>query len=195
MERWIIGENVPWGVSWTAEDRFDLEPSRAFPGYMDLIQAERPGDGAPRFAAMHVTRQRRGIVDQLCHLCGRRTLTRDRYIFPVESGGFVTVSKTSRYAGSVPPVHLSCGKRARSLCPHLSHALAEPVPYPGEESLVVPRPDIPAEMAELARSLPRGPRIVFACLRVYGPRFSRTVEKMRKARGGRTAETWRAFTA
>jgi hypothetical protein len=50
-------------------------------------------------------------------------------------------------------------------------------------------------MAALARSLPRGQKIVYACLRIYGPRFSRTVERMRKARGGRSAESWREFTA
>ena len=192
---WRIGENVPWSVSWTDEESFSLRDSSDFPGLVDLVQIERPGSGRPKFAALNVTRQRLGIIGQLCHICGRRTPARDRYIFPVESGGFVAVGETMRYAGTVPPVHLACGKRARTLCPHLSHALADPVAYPSEDSEVVPRPDVPEGMAALARSLPRGQKIVYACLRIYGPRFSRTVERMRKARGGRSAESWREFTA
>ncbi len=193
--RWVIGENVPWSVSWTAEDSYDLHASQNFPGMADLVQVQRPGEGSPKFAAVHVTRQRLGMLGQLCHVCGRRTLARDRHIFPVESGGFVAVGETMRYAGTVPPVHLACGRRARKLCPHLSHALAEPVAYPSEDSQVVPHPGVPAGMEALARTLPHGVRIVFSCLRVYGPRFSRQVERMRKVRGGRTAESWAAFTA
>lgn len=196
MTVWRIGENVPWSVAWTGEQSFDVQPSSDFPGRFDLIQAQRPGEGVPRFAAVHVTRQRGGMMEHLCHVCGRRTPRRDRYIFPVESGGFVTVGDgTMRYAGTVPPVHLACGRRARALCPHLGHSLAEPVPYPAEDSQVVPRPDIPDGMAELARTLPRGITVVFSCLRVYGPRFSRQVERLRKARGGEPAEKWAAFTA
>ena len=192
---WRIGDNVPWSVSWSGEDSFRLNASQVFPGYFDLLQTERPGAGSPRFAALHVTRQRLGLIGQLCHVCGRRTPARDRYLFPVESGGFVAVGETMRYAGTVPPVHLACARRARLACPHLSHALADPVAYPGEDSHLVPRPDVPEGMAALARTLPPEQKIVFACLRVYGPRFSRMVERLRKARGGRTAESWRAFTA
>ncbi len=192
--RWTVGENVPWSVSWTAEDSYELSPSADFPGYADLVQVQRPGEGVPRFAAVHVTRQRLGVLGQLCHVCGRRTLKGDRYIFPVELGGFAAVGDGMRYAGTVPPVHLACGKRARKLCPHLSHVLAEPVAYPSEESQVVPHPGVPAGMEALARTLPQGRPILYICLRVYGPRFSRQVERMRKARGGRTAESWAAFT-
>jgi hypothetical protein len=195
MARWIIGKTVPWSVSWTGEDSYDLAPSRDFPGFLDLLQVQHPGDGVPKFAAVHVTRQRMGILGQLCHVCGRRTLKRDRYIFPVESGGFVSVGNTMRYAGTVPPVHLACGRQARLLCPHLSHALAVETAFPDEESQVVPHPGVPAGMEPLARTLPAGRPIVFSCLRVYGPRFSRTVERMRKERGGRAAECWAAFTA
>ena len=60
---------------------------------------------------------------------------------------------------------------------------------------MVPHPDIPEGMADIVSRLSEGGRIVSACLRIYGPRFSRTVEQLRKARGGRSAETWRAFTA
>ena len=192
---WKIGENVPWSVSWTGEATFSLRASQDFPGLVDLVQESRPGEGSPKFAVVHITRQRLGIMGQLCHVCGRRTLARDRYLFPVESGGFVAVGETMRYAGTVPPVHRACGERASRQCPHLSHVLAEPMIYPGEDSQVVPRPGEPEEMEALACKLPPGQKIVYSCLRVYGPRFSRTVERLRKARGGRAAETWRAFTA
>ena len=182
--KWSVGENVPWSVSWTGEDSYELAASAAFPGYAELMQAQRPGEGVPRFAAVHVTRQRLGVLGQLCHVCGRRTLNGDRYLFPVESGGFAAVGDGMRYAGTVPPVHLACARRARRLCPHLSHTLADPVRYPAEDSQVVPHPGAPLGMEALARSLPQGRKIVFICLRGYGPRFSRQVERMRKARGG-----------
>jgi hypothetical protein len=192
---WKIGENVPWTVSWTGEDSYDLFASPTFHGYVDLVQVQRPGDGAPRFAAVHITRQRLGLLGQLCHVCGRRTPARDRYIFPVESGGFVAVGNAMRYAGTVPPVHLACGRRARQLCPHLSHVLAEPVAFPSEDGEVVPHPGIPAGMEALAKTLPPRLKIVFAYLRLYGSRFSCRVERMRKERGGRMASSWTAFTA
>ncbi len=185
---------MPWSVSWTGEDTYELCESQAFPGRVDLVQASRPGQGVPRFAAVHLTRQRQGMLGQLCHVCGRRTPARDRYIFPVESGGFVAVGDTMRYAGTVPPVHLACGRRARLLCPHLSHAAAEPVAFPAEAADVVPHPGVPAGMEALARTLPPRLPIVYSCLRVYGPRFSRQVERMRKERGGRAADSWAAFT-
>ena len=183
-DRWIIGVDVPWTVSWTGEENFSLRPSQAFPGYTDLMQAQRPVEGRPKFAALNTTRQRHGMLDQLCHVCGRRTLRHDRYIFPVESGGFVTLGDDSRrYAGTVAPVHLACARRAASLCPHLSGALAEPVAFPSEDSVVMPRPDVPEGMEALAKTLPRGLKIVFSCFRLYGPRFTRTVERLRRDRG------------
>lgn len=194
MPTWKIGETVPWSVSWTGEDTYELHPSQAFPGRADLVQASHPGLGTPRFAAVHLTRQRQGMLGQLCHVCGRRTLARDRYIFPVESGGFVAVGDTMRYAGTVPPVHLACGRKARRLCPHLGHALAEPVAFPSEPTTLVPHPGVPAGMEALAATLPPGLPIVYSCLRIYGPRFSRQVERWRKDRGGRLAESWAAFT-
>lgn len=152
-----------------------------FPGLVDLVQAQAPGQGAPRFAAMHVTRHRAGMRDHLCHVCGRPTLKADRYIFPVESGGFATMPDESiRYAGNVPPVHLRCADRAKALCPHLRRGWAVPVPFPAEPSLLKQRTDIVPGMEELAKTLPAGLRIVFTCYRLFGPRFTRRVEKLRE---------------
>lgn len=182
---WIIGRNVPWSVSWTSEQSFKLRPSQDFPGYTDLIQTESPGQGTPKFAALHATRHRAGMRDQLCHVCGRRTPARDRYLFPVQTGAFVTLAdESSRYAGNVPPVHLACAHRAHRLCPHLTHTTAQPVPYPDEPSRLIPRPDIPEGMQDLAKAAPPDRKIVFACLRIHGPRFTGRVEKWRAQQAG-----------
>ena len=177
---WIIGKNVPWSVSWSGEQSFDLKISQNFPGSMEVVQIERPGEGSPMFAAQHVTRHRSGMAHHLCHVCGRRTHKSDRYIFPVQSGGFVDVGDTRRFAGNVPPVHLACAKRAQRLCPHLSHSYAQPVPFPSEDSRLLSRTDVPLGMETLAKALPTGLKIVFTCVRVYGPRFSSRVEKLRQ---------------
>ena len=181
---WRIGENVPWSVSWTGESSFTLHPSRDFPGLTDLVQQHNPGVGSPAFAMVHVTRQRLGMVGHLCHVCGEPTPRRDRYLFPVQSGGFVTMADGSiRYGGNVPPVHLGCAKRARRLCPHLSRAFAEPVAFPEDEGRLVQRTDVVPGMEALARTLPAGLDVVFSCYRLFGPRFTRRVERLRSQHG------------
>ncbi len=180
LHGWTVGKNVPWSVGWTGEQKFDLHPSEDFPGLVDLRQLQRQGEGTPKFAQMHVTRHRLGMTRQLCHVCGRRTLRTDRYIFPVQSGAIVPViGTTTRYVGNVPPVHLACARRAQQLCPHLVREFADPVVYPSEESSVRPRLDVVEGMEEMAKALPRGVKIVYGCIRLYGPRFSRFVEKLR----------------
>ena len=181
---WTVGINVPWSVAWTGENSFALELSNDFPGHVDLVQAEHPGKGAPKFAAQHVTRHRLGMKEHYCHVCGKRTVKGDRYIFPVQSGGFVTMPDDSpRFAGNVPPVHLACAKRAQRLCPHLSHTYAGPVAYPAEESRLMPRPDIVEGMEALAKTMPPNLKIVYSCYRLYGPRFTRLVQKLREQPG------------
>lgn len=177
---WSIGKTVPWSVSWTGEQSFDLRASDDFPGFMEVVQIQRQGEGAPRFAAQHVTRHRVGMTNHLCHVCGRRTLNGDRYIFPVQSGGMFPVEGRQRYVGNVPPVHRACAKRAQQLCPHLSHSYAQPMAYPSEESMVLPRFDVALGMEELAKTLPPGLKVVFTCIRLYGPRFSKRVEQLRQ---------------
>ena len=177
---WRIGENVPWSVGWTGEQTFSLKPSRDFPGKVDLVQVENQGEGTPKFAQMHVTRHRLGMTQHLCHVCGRKTLKNDRYIFPVQSGAILPViGTTDRYVGNVPPVHLACAKKAQRLCPHLVSHFANPVAYPSEENLLKPRMDIVPGMEELAKTLPRNTRIVYGCIRLYGPRFTAQVAKLR----------------
>jgi hypothetical protein len=183
---WKIGLNVPWSVAWSDEQKYDVRPSLDFPGRMEVVQIELIGQGTPMFAAQHVMRHRLGMAQHFCHVCGRRTLARDRYIFPVQSGGFVNLDDGSpRFAGNVPPVHLACAKRAQKLCPHLSHAVSPPVPYPSEDSWLLPRPDVVPGMETLAKALPPGLKVVFSSYRLYGPRFSKLAAKLRNEYAGR----------
>jgi hypothetical protein len=177
---WRVGQNVPWTVSWTGEQDFELGISQDFPGHVDLVQGERLGQGAPRFRAMHVTRHRLGMAQLLCHVCGKPTPKRDRYIFPVQSGGMAIMpDETLRYAGNVPPLHLACATHAAKLCPHLRAEYAVPVAYPAESSRLMPRTDVVPGMEKVARNLPSQFRIVFTCYRLFGPKFTAHVERIR----------------
>ncbi len=176
---WQPGVSVPWTVSWSGENSFDLQPSRDFPGYLDLVQAQNPGVGVPRFAAMNLTRHRRAMVEHLCHVCGKPTSRRDRYLFPAHSGGMVTLADGSvRYGGNVPGVHLACSRRAARLCPHLSGNQGIPVAYPSEEGRLVQRTDVLPGLEDLAAALPQRSDIVFGCYRLFGEAFTRKVERM-----------------
>lgn len=166
-------------MSWSGENAFDLQPSTDFPGLIDLVQQENPGVGVPRFAAMHVGRQRRGMVQHLCHVCGKPTPRRDRYLFPTLSGGMVTLATGERrYGCNVPGVHLACSRRAARMCPHLSGNHGVPVAYPLEEGRLVHRTDVVPGMEALAQTLPRRNDIVFSCYRLFGEAFSRKVERL-----------------
>src|SRR5204863_4581098 len=121
-------DEVPWSVAWSGEQAFRVQPSRDFPGRFELDQRPAPGVGQPLFAAVHVTRQRRGMVDLLCHVCGRPTAPNDRYIFPTASGGLVTMQDGSQqYGCNVPPMHLACASRALAACPPLAKIRQPPL--------------------------------------------------------------------
>ncbi len=181
---WKVGVNVPWTVSWTGEQHFDLGLSQDFPGLVDLVQTDSAGVGAPRFRAMHVSRHRAGMAKLLCHVCGRPTEKRDRFLFPVRSGGMAIMPDESlRYAGNVPPVHRDCAGVAAGACPHLRAAGAEAVAWPAEPSRLMPRTDVIPGMEKLAQTLPGNLRIVFSCYRLFGPKFSAVAEKMRRQAG------------
>jgi hypothetical protein len=181
---WRVGDNVPWTVSWTGEHNFELGISQDFPGCVDLVQGENPGQGAPRFRAMHVSRHRLGMAALLCHVCGKPTAKRDRFLFPIQSGGMGLMPDESvRYAGNVPPVHRTCAERAAQQCPHLKAAFAVPVPYPAEPSRLMPRTDVVPGMENVAKNLPSQFKIVFACYRLFGPKFTTQVQRLRREHG------------
>ena len=179
---WTVGESVPWTVSWTGEESFKLVDSQDFPGLVDLQQAERPGHGLPRFNALHVTRHRVGMARHVCHVCGRPTPRNDRYLLPVQSGGFVSVGEDPfRYAANVPPLHMACARKAQLRCPHLGEATIPPVAYPSEDSRLMPRRDVVEGMESLAKTLPPNLPVVFSCCRLFGPRFSKKILELRQA--------------
>lgn len=181
---WRIGVNVPWTVSWTGEQHFDLEISKDFPGTVDLTQRHSPGEGAPRFRALHVTRHRQAMVNLLCHVCGKPTHKRDRFLLPVQTGAMAILpDDTTRYAASVPPVHRACAALAASLCPHLRAHPAAPVAYPTEPSRLLPRLDVVAGMEALSNYFPPDFKIVYSCYRLFGPHFSAQAGLLRQAAG------------
>lgn len=178
---WRLRDSVPWTVSWSGEERFDIVESEDFPGLVDLVQVDRAGEGVPRFKALHVTRLRAGMARHICHVCGRPTPRNDRYLLPVQSGGFVSAGEDPfRYAANVPPLHLACTRTAQRLCPHLRQATIPPIAYPSEESRLLPRRDVVEGMEALAKTLPPGLPVVFSCFRLFGPRFSRKILKLRQ---------------
>ena len=185
---WRVGESVPWSVAWSGEQEFRLQKSTTFPGMIEVTQVERPGVGVPVFGAVHVDRQRRGLAQHLCHVCGQPTPPRDRWIFPVASGGMVTMADGSeRYGGNVAPVHGACARRAQRQCPHLKAAFARPVACPADEGRLIWRTDVVPGMEALARSFPVGLGVVMSCYRLYGEAFSRKVARLRREDAARLA--------
>ena len=177
--RWRIGETLPWVVPWTGEDAFRLEPSSAFPGMMELVQDERPGEGEPLPSGMNMMRQRRGVTQLLCHVCGAPTPPDDRFLFPVSTGAFLKLKGGARYASHLPPVHGACAQKAGRLCPHLRATFATPVPFPRELGVIGPERSLPDSLKRFEGRLPTDVPIAFAYYRVFGEGFTRVVRRLR----------------
>jgi len=173
---------VPWSVAWSAEQSFRLQPSRDFPGMVELDQVQARGQGEPCFAAIHVTRQRRGMIELLCHVCGKPTTPDDRYIFPVASGGLVTLlDGTRQYGCNVPPMHHACAHRAAETCPHLAKVREQPLRCSEDEGRLIHRTDVTPGLEGLVGSLPPGVEVVFSCYRLYGAAFTAEVTRARES--------------
>jgi hypothetical protein len=178
---------IPWSVAWSGEQSFRLQRSLDFPGLLELDQKEAPGEGEPMFASIHVTRHRRGMIDLLCHICGKPTEPRDRYIFPTASGGMVTLlDGTQQYGCNVPPMHRACTLRAVHACPHLARIAEPPLRCIRDEGRLIHRTDVTPGLEALARHIPQSLEVVFSCYRLYGPEFTRKVEAARAAWGRAT---------
>lgn len=176
------GLKPPWTAAWTGETAFRIQPSRDFPGLMELDQRQAQGEGEPIFAAIHVTRQRRGMVDLVCHVCGQPTAPGDRYIFPAASGGLVTLHDGGQqYGCNVPPMHRACAERAARECPHLAKIDEPPLACGQDEGRVIHRTDVTPGLETLAAGLPPGQEVVFSCYRLYGDGFTAQVVAAREA--------------
>lgn len=188
---WRIGLNVPWVAAWSAESKFRLRPSRTFPGSMELEQRVAPGVGTPMLSGMNMERQRLGIVEHRCHVCGEPTSEADRYLFPAVTGTFVQFEgKARRYASHLPPTHRACATHAIAACPHLRSRYALPVRYPIEAGEIRPETSLPRGLEFLAGQLPPRPAVVFGFYRVFGPDFSRAVQLLRTGPSGPTPDAF-----
>ena len=176
---WRIGENLPWVVPWSGEARFGIARSSVFEGLLEATQAERPGEGTPMPSGMNIMRQRRGVVEFLCHVCGEKTPVRDRYLFPVATGAFLKVKGRTRYVSHLPPTHRGCAERAQRLCPHLSATYAKPSAFPLEVGTIGPEMSVPENLSHLLDGLPPGVPVAFGYYRVFGEGFTRLVQRLR----------------
>jgi len=124
-DRWIIGLNVPWSVSWSAEDRYEIRNCRWASGMPAVWSPHKPGEGHPIFAKPHMVRQRRSIAEYRCTVCGEKTDQTDRWWFRLGSSdvpGWAFVTTES-------PVHRACADLAMKVCPHLRLLKDGPVPF------------------------------------------------------------------
>jgi hypothetical protein len=177
-----IGENVPWVVPWSGETGFALALSPRFKDQLEVVQGIAPGVGAPMLKGMHLMRQRAGVADHLCHVCGQPTPAHDRYLFPVVTGNFIATAAGPRYASPMPPTHLACAQRAQAMCPHLRLAYAQPVRFPSDPGRLKFELKPPSGMEQVGAEMPVT-EAIFTYYRVHTPGFSNLVMRLRdKAR-------------
>jgi hypothetical protein len=187
--RWRIGETVAWSTAWSRETAFALRPSTDFPGMTEVSQIDRQGHGEPNFAAVHVDRQRRGLADHRCHVCGRPTPEDDRWMFPVASGDFVTLHDgRTGFGCNVPPLHRACADKAAILCPHLDRLAEKPTRWPAGPTRLIWRTDVAPGMEALAATFPPGKEIVYSCYRLFEPEAADAIRAVREAWDRETRE-------
>ena len=175
-----IGENVPWVSPWSEEGSFSLALSERFADKLEVVQAVAPGVGTPSLRGMHLLRQRQGVADHLCHVCGKPTPPGDRFLFPVVTGNFLAPSAGGerRYASPMPPTHMACAQRAQKLCPHLKLSFAHPVRFPSDPGKLKYELRPPRGMEAVGANMPVE-EAIFSYYRVHTPGFSRLVERLR----------------
>jgi len=180
---------APWSAAWSGEQSLTVDLSRDFPGLLEVNQAQAPGAGEPLFGAMNATRLRRGLIDLLCHVCGKPTVRQDRYIFPVASGGLVILQDGSRqYGCNLPPMHQACTVRASHACPHLAKVMEPPLRCTRDEGRLIHRTDVTPGLEGIAKTLPQGVDVVLSCYRLYGKEFTAKVMAARASWEGAVAE-------
>ena len=118
----IIGRDVPWNASWSAEDGCEIRPCRYAGGQLALWQPFRPGRGKPLFAKPHYTRQRKSIAEARCSVCGEDVEPGDRWWFPFGEW------RQDWWTSTESPVHRVCANLAMDRCPVIRRKGAEPIP-------------------------------------------------------------------
>lgn len=119
-----IETHVPWVVSWSAEDRYEIRPCRYAVGKLALWSPHKPGEGRPIFAKPHMVRQRRSIAEMRCTICGEQTERPDQWWFP--RGGW----QDGWWMSTEAPVHLACAELAMQSCPVLRASGEPPIRFP-----------------------------------------------------------------
>jgi hypothetical protein len=132
---------VPYVVLWSAERvtaarALTVRPDGCGLGYRGEEPRDRdrqgvlwartrnaPGEGEPRFGAMHPARQRQAMVDKLCQVCGGpadRTSRGWLFLLPGTDG------ETQSEAGlsTKPPLCEPCARLALRHCPRLTNPVA-----------------------------------------------------------------------
>jgi hypothetical protein len=130
---------VPWVVSWSDEQAFDVRPCRWAGGAPALWQRHAPGSGRPMFEDLHVTRARRAVAQFLCAVCGQPTDAGDRWWFCKGKTDLPRADGTCwPFATANSPLHRRCAELAAEACPHLSGQALTPQPFPMPSAIVAP---------------------------------------------------------
>lgn len=112
---------VPFTVSWSAEDRFTVEPCRFADGRMAICQSVAPGQGKPIFGKPHSIRQRQAIAQNLCDICGKPLKNRTRVSLSHARlrGNAMIDGKGTGILQVEPLLHRECAATAMRFCPSL----------------------------------------------------------------------------
>lgn len=148
----VVGVDVPWVTSWTAEPIEGVRPCPSVNGRLALVQAERPGFGKPEYSKNHLLRQRLSMTRMLCPMCGEPTTADDRVTQVARRLAAGRLRASGRAgelpptiadeqvlvdAGAIAPLHRRCSDLSLKHCPHLRAEPAVDVqPFPARWGLI-----------------------------------------------------------
>lgn len=112
---------VPFTVSWSAEEKFSVQPCRFADGRMAICQSIAVGQGKPLFGKPHSIRQRQAIASGLCDICGKplKNRTRVSLSHAAPRGNALLDGKGTGILQVEPLLHRECAATAMRFCPSL----------------------------------------------------------------------------
>lgn len=184
----VVGVDVPWVTSWTAEPIEGVRPCPSVGGQLALVQAEQAGFGKPEYSRNHLLRQRLSMTRMLCPMCGQPTAQVDRVTQVARrlaAGKLRASGRASGIppaiadeqvivdAGAIAPLHRRCSDLSLKHCPHLR---AEPAidvqPFPARWGLIPLMIEavapLPAGFALMAAAAVAAPVAVITFLQLCG---------------------------
>jgi hypothetical protein len=184
----VVGVDVPWVTSWTAEPIEGVRPCPSVGGQLALVQAEQAGFGKPEYSKNHLLRQRLSMTRMLCPMCGQPTAQVDRVTQVARrlaAGKLRASGRASGIppaiadeqvivdAGAIAPLHRRCSDLSLKHCPHLR---AEPAidvqPFPARWGLIPLMIEavapLPAGFALMAAAAVAAPVAVITFLQLCG---------------------------